>query len=259
MSRRGNCYDNAVVESFFGTLKTELIHHDTYATRNQARLALFEYLEVFYNRKRRHSALGYRSPAATFLFPCLLRALAPFCSIPLPHASRQATRYNACMSDTAKPSTLRQLRDSGWQSKTVKREIHDNFLPHAAPAATSCFPASSATTDTVIPEINIALLAGHDMLFLGEKGQAKSRLMRSLVRFLDEEIPYLDIPGVAVARRSATSRSPAPASGSSPSTPRTTCRSAGGRARTAMPSGSRRAPSSPTSSARSTRPSWPAA
>jgi putative transposase len=69
MSRRGNCYDNAVVESFFGTLKTELIHHHTYATRNEARLALFEYLEVFYNRKRRHSALDYRSPAeyeATF-------------------------------------------------------------------------------------------------------------------------------------------------------------------------------------------------
>ena len=69
MSRRGNCYDNAVVESFFGTLKTELIHHHTYATRNDARLALFEYLEVFYNRKRRHSALDYVSPAeyeATF-------------------------------------------------------------------------------------------------------------------------------------------------------------------------------------------------
>jgi putative transposase len=70
MSRRGNCYDNAVVESFFGTLKTELIHHHTYATRNEARLALFEYLEVFYNRKRRHSSLDYRSPAeyeATFI------------------------------------------------------------------------------------------------------------------------------------------------------------------------------------------------
>ena len=63
MSRTGNCYDNAVAESFFGTLKTELIHHETYATREEARLALFEYLEVFYNRKRRHSALGYRSPA----------------------------------------------------------------------------------------------------------------------------------------------------------------------------------------------------
>ena len=60
---KGNCYDNAVVESFFGTLKTELIHHHTYATREEARMALFEYLEVFYNRKRRHSALDYRSPA----------------------------------------------------------------------------------------------------------------------------------------------------------------------------------------------------
>lgn len=62
MSRAGNCYDNAVVESFFGTLKTELIHHETYATRAAAHQALFEYIEVFYNRKRRHSALGYRSP-----------------------------------------------------------------------------------------------------------------------------------------------------------------------------------------------------
>jgi len=63
MSRRGNCYDNAVVESFFGSLKTELIHHQRYATREEARQSLFEYLEVFYNRKRRHSALGYQSPA----------------------------------------------------------------------------------------------------------------------------------------------------------------------------------------------------
>jgi transposase InsO family protein len=63
MSRTGNCYDNAVVESFFATLKTELTHHATYATRAQAELALFEFLEVFYNRKRRHSALDYQSPA----------------------------------------------------------------------------------------------------------------------------------------------------------------------------------------------------
>jgi putative transposase len=62
MSRTGNCYDNAVMESFFGTLKTELVHHETYYSRAAARQALFEYIEVFYNRKRRHSALGYRSP-----------------------------------------------------------------------------------------------------------------------------------------------------------------------------------------------------
>lgn len=62
MSRRGNCYDNAVMESFFGTLKRELVHHEHYATREQARQSIFEYIEVFYNRKRRHSALGYVSP-----------------------------------------------------------------------------------------------------------------------------------------------------------------------------------------------------
>jgi putative transposase len=62
MSRTGNCYDNAVMESFFGTLKTELVHHEAYATREQARQSLFEYIEVFYNRQRRHSALGYKSP-----------------------------------------------------------------------------------------------------------------------------------------------------------------------------------------------------
>ena len=62
MSRRGNCYDNAVMESFFGTLKTELTYHDSYATRKEAELALFEYLEGFYNTTRLHSSLGYQSP-----------------------------------------------------------------------------------------------------------------------------------------------------------------------------------------------------
>lgn len=63
MSRRGDCYDNAAVESFFGTLKTELVHGRRYATRAEARSDIFEYVEVFYNRERRHSALGYLSPA----------------------------------------------------------------------------------------------------------------------------------------------------------------------------------------------------
>jgi len=62
MSRRGNCYDNAPVESFFATLKTELVFHQQYAIRAEARLDIFEYIEVFYNRFRRHSALGYKSP-----------------------------------------------------------------------------------------------------------------------------------------------------------------------------------------------------
>jgi transposase InsO family protein len=63
MSRKGNCWDNAVAESFFRSLKTELVHHEDFATRDEARLAIFEYIEVFYNRIRRHSSLGYLSPA----------------------------------------------------------------------------------------------------------------------------------------------------------------------------------------------------
>ena len=63
MSRRGNCWDNAVVESFFGTLKAELVYSRNFGDRAQARAALFDYIETFYNPKRRHSALGYVSPA----------------------------------------------------------------------------------------------------------------------------------------------------------------------------------------------------
>ena len=63
MSRQGNCWDNACVESFFGTLKKELIHHRRYLTREEARQEIFEYIAVFYNRMRRHSTLGYYSPA----------------------------------------------------------------------------------------------------------------------------------------------------------------------------------------------------
>jgi putative transposase len=63
MSRTGNCWDNAVTESFFSTVKRELTHHESYATREEARGSLFEYIEVFYNRQRLHSTLGYRSPA----------------------------------------------------------------------------------------------------------------------------------------------------------------------------------------------------
>jgi hypothetical protein len=62
MSRSGNCYDNAFMESFFGTLKTEWVYERRYRTKQEARLSIFEYVEVFYNRTRRHSALGYRSP-----------------------------------------------------------------------------------------------------------------------------------------------------------------------------------------------------
>ena len=62
MSGRGDCWDNAAMESFFATLKTELVNHEHYETREQARASIFEYIEVFYNRKRLHSSLGYLSP-----------------------------------------------------------------------------------------------------------------------------------------------------------------------------------------------------
>ena len=62
MSRRGDCWDNAPMESFFASLKKELVHHEDYRSRAEARASLFEYIEVFYNRVRRHSALGYLSP-----------------------------------------------------------------------------------------------------------------------------------------------------------------------------------------------------
>jgi putative transposase len=63
MSRRGNCYDNAVSESFFASLKKELVHQAVYASRAEAEAAIFEYIEVFYNRVRLHSTIGYMTPA----------------------------------------------------------------------------------------------------------------------------------------------------------------------------------------------------
>lgn len=63
MSRKGNCWDNAVAESFFATLKVELIHDRRWKTRLELRQAIFEYIECFYNRQRLHSSLGYRTPA----------------------------------------------------------------------------------------------------------------------------------------------------------------------------------------------------
>src|SRR5437868_6942554 len=101
------------------------------------------------------------------------------------------------MAFSPRPSTLRDLRASGWHSKTVKQEIRANFLRMLS-GGEELFPGIIGYENTVIPEINLALIAGHDMLFLGEKGQAKSRLMRSLVRFLDEAIPYLADPSIPV-------------------------------------------------------------
>jgi len=93
----------------------------------------------------------------------------------------------------SKATNLQDLRASGWVSKSVKQELRDNFLRMLA-AGDELFPGIVGYENTVVPEINIALIAGHDMLFLGEKGQGKSRLMRTLVRFLDDEIPFIAHP-----------------------------------------------------------------
>jgi magnesium chelatase subunit I len=94
-----------------------------------------------------------------------------------------------------RPRTLAALRAAGWESKTVKQEIHDNFLRRLQ-AGEELYPGIIGFDDTVLPELNIAILAQHDLLFLGEKGQAKSRLMRLVSSFLDDAIPYLDDPAI---------------------------------------------------------------
>ena len=93
------------------------------------------------------------------------------------------------------PTTLAELRDFGWRSKSVKQEIRDNFTARLA-TGEELYPGIVGYDHTVLPEINIALLAQHDLLFLGEKGQAKSRLMRLIATFLDDHIPYLDDPQI---------------------------------------------------------------
>jgi magnesium chelatase subunit I len=92
-----------------------------------------------------------------------------------------------------RPTTLAELRQAGWQSRPVKQELKDNLIA-ALERGEALFPGIVGYEDTVIPDVINAILAGHDMLFLGEKGQAKSRLMRLLTQFLDPEVPYLDIP-----------------------------------------------------------------
>ena len=101
--------------------------------------------------------------------------------------------YNIAIMETRisqPPKTFSELKASGWRSKSVKQELHDNLLRKLADRD-ELFPGIVGYNDTVIPEIIIAILAQHDLLFMGEKGQAKSRLMRALVDFLDPEIPYI--------------------------------------------------------------------
>lgn len=112
-------------------------------------------------------------------------------SLALPSLPPAFPISGSSMTSENRPRTLAELQSSGWVSKSVKQEIYDNFVRKLA-AGETLYPGIVGYDHTVIPELNIALLAQHDMLFLGEKGQAKSRLMRLLTTFLDEAIPYLD-------------------------------------------------------------------
>ena len=94
-------------------------------------------------------------------------------------------------------TTLAELRESGWSSRSVKAELRENLIRRLA-AGDELFPGIVGYDDTVIPEVINAILADHDILFLGEKGQAKSRMMRMLTRFLDPWTPHLDIAGSPV-------------------------------------------------------------
>jgi magnesium chelatase subunit I len=90
----------------------------------------------------------------------------------------------------SRPATLGQLRESGWQSIPVKEEIRRNAITKVQ-AGEPLFPGVLGYEDTVLPQLENALLAGHDVIFLGERGQAKTRMIRSLVDLLDEWLPIV--------------------------------------------------------------------
>ena len=92
-----------------------------------------------------------------------------------------------------RPTTLRELRETGHIHKTVKEEVKDNLLVRmrAGQSAAQRFPGIVGFDDTVIPQLERALLAGHDVVLLGERGQGKTRLIRSLVELLDEWTPVI--------------------------------------------------------------------
>src|SRR5947208_9732477 len=91
---------------------------------------------------------------------------------------------------TSRPATLGQLRESGWQSVPVKEELRRNAVAKIS-AGEPLFPGVLGYEDTVLPQLENALLAGHDVIFLGERGQAKTRMIRSLIGLLDEWMPVV--------------------------------------------------------------------
>src|SRR5207237_6379343 len=89
------------------------------------------------------------------------------------------------------PATLGQLRESGWESVPVKEEVRRNAAALIA-AGHPMFPGIVGYGETVLPQLENALLAGHDIIFLGERGQAKTRMIRSLTGLLDEWMPIIE-------------------------------------------------------------------
>src|ERR1700738_5298000 len=91
---------------------------------------------------------------------------------------------------TSRPATLGQLKESGWQSVPVKEEVRRNAAARIA-EGTALVDGVLGYDDTVLPQLEIALLAGHDIIFLGERGQAKTRMIRALTSLLDEYLPIV--------------------------------------------------------------------
>lgn len=87
--------------------------------------------------------------------------------------------------------TIRELRESGWASRPIKEEIRENAVARMR-AGDRLVPSVLGYEDTVIPQLEVALLAGHDLIFLGERGQAKTRMIRGLVDLLDEWMPIIE-------------------------------------------------------------------
>ena len=94
------------------------------------------------------------------------------------------------MPTASRPATIAELNASGWRSRTVKEELRSNLLARLA-AGGAVLPGIVGYDDTVVPAIENAILAGQDLVFLGERGQAKTRMARALVGLLDEWLPIV--------------------------------------------------------------------
>jgi magnesium chelatase subunit I len=94
------------------------------------------------------------------------------------------------MGVTKEPLTLGELKSSGYRVRPLREEMRDNLL-EMIESKKEIFPGIIGYSHTVIPQVENALIAGHDLIFLGERGQAKSRIMRQLINLLDEKIPVI--------------------------------------------------------------------